>query len=161
LVNNAGIAPFAGLADLSETDFDRLTAVNIRAVYFVSKFAAERLRDGGRIINLSSAVTRFGVPAALAYSASKGWVDSFTLSLAAELGPRNIAVNAIAPGVIQTDMADAMLAGGADYILAKQALKRVGQPEDIANLARALAGPGGAWTTGRTIDASGGTLISF
>jgi NAD(P)-dependent dehydrogenase (short-subunit alcohol dehydrogenase family) len=161
LVNNAGVAPFADIEHLEETEFDRLTNVNIRAVYFVSKFAAERLRDGGRIINLSSGVTRIGLPSALAYAATKGWVDSFTLSLAGHLGARNITVNAIAPGVIQTDMAEAILASGAETILSRQALKRLGQPEDIASLARLLAGPGGGWTTGQIIDATGGTGISL
>jgi 3-oxoacyl-[acyl-carrier protein] reductase len=161
LVNNAGIAPFGTLEQLSATDFDKLTNVNIRAVYFVSQHASERLRDGGRVINLSSAVTRVGVPSGLAYSASKGWVDSFTRSLAGHLAPRNITVNAIAPGVIKTDMSDPMLAGGPDFILGKQALKRIGQPEDIAQLTLALIGTGGAWTTGQVIDASGGSGISF
>lgn len=161
LVNNAGVAPFGTLEDLSEDDFDRLSAINIRSVYLVSKLAAERLKNGGRVINLSSAVTRVGVPSAIAYSASKGWVDSFTRSLAGHLAARDITVNAIAPGVIQTDMSEPMLAGGPDFVLGKQALKRIGQPEDIANLTLALAGAGGAWTTGQIIDASGGSAISF
>ncbi len=161
LVNNAGIAPFGSLEELDEATFDRLTNVNMRAVYFVTRLAAERLRDGGRVINTSSAVTRVGVAAALAYSASKGWVDSFTLSLASALAPRGIRVNAVAPGVIATDMAAPMLAGGDDFILAKQALKRVGKPEDVAALVRALAGPAGAWTTGQVIDVSGGSGIAF
>jgi NAD(P)-dependent dehydrogenase (short-subunit alcohol dehydrogenase family) len=161
LINNAGIAPFGALDELGAEDFDRLTNVNIRSVYFISKHASERLRDGGRVINLSSAVTRVGVPSGIAYSATKGWVDSFTLSLASHLAPRNITVNAIAPGVIKTEMSDPMLAGGPDFILGKQALKRIGQPEDIANLALALVGVGGAWTTGQVIDASGGSGIAF
>jgi 3-oxoacyl-[acyl-carrier protein] reductase len=161
LVNNAGVAHFGGIGQLPADAFEEMLSVNIRSVYYVSELAKERLREGGRVINLSSAVTRVGVPAALAYSASKGWVDSFTLSLAADLGPKNIAVNAVAPGVIETDMSEPMLADGGASILPKQALKRVGQPADIANLVRALAGPGGAWTTGQVIDASGGSGIQF
>jgi NAD(P)-dependent dehydrogenase (short-subunit alcohol dehydrogenase family) len=161
LVNNAGVAPFGALGQLDAATFDRLTAINIRAVYFLTELAAPRLRDGGRVINLSSAVTRVGVPDALAYSASKGWVDSFTRSLASALAARDITVNAVAPGVIQTDMSEPMLAGGPDFILNKQALKRIGLPQDIANLVRALAGPAGGWTTGQIIDASGGSAIAF
>jgi 3-oxoacyl-[acyl-carrier protein] reductase len=161
LVNNAGIAPFGGLGQLPAAEFDRIYNVNIRSLYFITELAAERLRDGGRVINLSSAVTRVGVPAALAYSASKGWVDSFTRSLAGALGPRGITVNAVAPGVIRTDMAEPMLGDGGASILPKQAIGRIGEPEDIANLVRALAGAGGAWTTGQTIDASGGSGIQF
>lgn len=161
LVNNAGVAPFGKLGEVDGAAFDRLNAINIRALYFLTQLAEARLRDGGRVINLSSAVTRVGVPDALAYSASKGWVDSFTRSLAAHFGPRAITVNAVAPGVIQTDMSEPMLAGGPDFILAKQALKRVGLPEDVAGLVRALAGPGGGWTTGQVIDVSGGSTIAF
>lgn len=161
LVNNAGIAPFGGLGGLDAAGFDRLTVINIRSVYFLTERAAPRLRDGGRVINLSSAVTRVGVPDALAYSASKGWVDSFTRSLASTLGGRAITVNAVAPGVIKTDMSEPMLTGGADPILARQALKRIGLPEDVAHLVRALAGPGGGWTTGQVIDVSGGSTIQY
>jgi NAD(P)-dependent dehydrogenase (short-subunit alcohol dehydrogenase family) len=135
--------------------------VNVRAVYFVSKFAAERLREGGRVINIGSAVSRIGMAAVAAYAGTKGWVQAFTLSLAVALGPRGITVNAIAPGVIQTEMAEPVLAGGPEPILAMQILKRLAEPKDIGNLARALAGPGGGWTTGQTIDASGGTLLAL
>lgn len=161
LVNNAGVANFGSLADLPDADFDRMLNVNIRSVYYVTKLAAERLRDGGRVVNLSSAVTRVGVAAALAYSASKGWVDSFTRSLASDLSARNITVNAVAPGVIRTDMAEPMLGDGGAGILTKQALKRIGEPEDVAHLVSALVGPGGGWTTGQTIDVSGGSGIAF
>jgi len=161
LVNNAGVAPWGDLASLDEVNFDRLHNVNVRAVYFISKFAAERLRDNGRVLNLSSGVTRIGFPGAIAYAGTKGWVDSFTLSLAAALGARGITVNAIAPGVIRTDMSEPMFADGQASFVASQLLKRVGEPEDIAKLAVTLAGPGGGWTTGQVIDASGGTLLAF
>jgi NAD(P)-dependent dehydrogenase (short-subunit alcohol dehydrogenase family) len=161
LVNNAGVAPMASIAELDEPTFDRLLQINVKALYLVTKHAAERLRDGGRVINLSSAVTRVGVPGAAAYSATKGFVDSLTLSLAADFGTRNITVNAVAPGVIATDMAEPMLAGGSDWILAKQTFKRVGEPSDVADLVRFLAGPHSRWTTGQTIDVSGGSAIAF
>ena len=161
LVNNAGVAPFGGIAELDEQTFDRLFEVNVKSLYFVSELAIERLRDDGRVVNLSSAVTRVGVGGALAYSASKGFVDSFTRSLASALGERGVTVNAVAPGVIQTDMSEPMLAGGPDYILGKQVLKRIGQPEDVADLVRFLASPASRWTTGQTVDVSGGSGIAF
>lgn len=161
LVNNAGVAPFGSLAELDEAAFDRMLQINVKSLYFVTKHAAERLRNGGRVINLSSAVTRVGIPGAAAYSATKGFVDSLTLSLASDLGARDIAVNAVAPGVIATDMAEPMLSGGSDWVLAKQAFKRVGEPSDVADLVRFLAGPHSRWTTGQTIDVSGGSTIAF
>jgi 3-oxoacyl-[acyl-carrier protein] reductase len=161
LVNNAGIAPVAPFQETDGATFDKLYAVNIRALFFITQLASERLRDGGRVINLGSAGSRVGLTSSVAYAATKGWVDSFTLSAAGALGARNITVNAIAPGVIRTDMSAPFLAGGEQPILQGQILKRVGEGADIANLARALAGPGGGWTTGQTIDASGGTLLAF
>jgi NAD(P)-dependent dehydrogenase (short-subunit alcohol dehydrogenase family) len=162
LVNNAGVAPMGALHELPEAEFDRLHQVNVRAVYFVTKYAAERIRDNGRVINVSSGVTRIGFPAAAAYAGTKGWVNAFTLSAAATLGHKGVTVNAVEPGVTATDMAAGIIAGaGEAAVLDKQVLKRIGQPEDIANLVRALAGPAGGWTTGQAIDVSGGSLIAF
>jgi 3-oxoacyl-[acyl-carrier protein] reductase len=161
LVNNAGVAPFGEIGQLDEASFDRLIAINVRAPYFLAQAAAQRLRDGGRVINLSSAVTRVGVGAAVAYSATKGFIDSFTLSLASGLASRAITVNAVAPGVIDTDMAAPMLSSGVDFVLAKQALKRVGKPEDVADVVRFLASPAAGWVTGQVIDTSGGSGIAF
>ncbi len=161
LVNNAGVAPMTPFTETDEATFDHLYAVNIKALFFITQLAAPRLRDGGRVINIGSAGSRVGLTNSVAYAATKGWVDSFTLSAAAALGGRNITVNAIAPGVIRTDMSEPVFAGGEAPILQGQILKRIGEGADIANLARALAGPGGGWTTGQTIDASGGTLLAF
>ncbi|MDX2234760.1 MAG: SDR family oxidoreductase [Hyphomonadaceae bacterium] len=162
LVNNAAIAPLATLAETDAATFERLAAVNMRALFFVAQAAAARLRDNGRVINVSSAVTRVGTPGAIAYASTKGFVDSFTRSLAGALGERGVTVNAVAPGVINTDMSEPFVKGfGEAVILEKQALKRLGQPQDVANLVSALAGPGGAWTTGQLIDVSGGSAIAF
>ncbi|HVK79205.1 MAG TPA: SDR family NAD(P)-dependent oxidoreductase [Verrucomicrobiae bacterium] len=161
LVNNAGVAPMAPFTETDEATFDTLYAVNIKALFFITQLATDRLRDGGRVINIGSAGSRVGLTSSVAYAATKGWVDSFTLSAAGVFGARNITVNAIAPGVIRTDMSGPVFANGEEPILQGQILKRVGEGADIANLARALAGPGGGWTTGQTIDASGGTLLAF
>jgi NAD(P)-dependent dehydrogenase (short-subunit alcohol dehydrogenase family) len=161
VVNNAGVGPYGGFGVLDAQAFEQLYAVNIRAVYLVTELAAQRLRDGGRVINVSSAITRVGIPDLLAYAATKGWVNSFTWSAAAALGERGITVNAVAPGVIRTDMAGPLLAGGEAGVTGNQVLKRIGEPEDVARLVRALAGPAGGWTTGQVIDVSGGTLIAI
>ncbi len=97
LVNNAGIAPFEAIEDMSEGSYDRLSNVNMRSMFFVTKYLLPKLRDGGRIVNLSSIVARTAFPGIPAYSATKGFVDVFTLQLAASLGARNITVNASPP----------------------------------------------------------------
>ncbi|XVJ71264.1 MAG: SDR family oxidoreductase [Rhizobacter sp.] len=160
LVNNAGIAPFASVADTDTATFDRLANVNMRSLFFVTQKVLPRMPDGGRIVNLSSAVTRIAFPGIPAYSATKGFVDVFTLQLAAELGPRNITVNAVAPGAIDTQMsAWIRQPGGTDMLKQIQALPGVGQPEHIAGVVAWLVGPDGAWTTGQVIDVSGGTKL--
>lgn len=163
LVNNAGVAPFVGFAETTEAQFDEIIAVNVRAPFFIAQEAAKRLNDGGRIVNLSSVVARLPAAGLDAYSLSKPAVDSLTKSLAAALGARNITVNAVAPGVIETDMAAALTSSDESVqgVLAGQALKRVGKAEDVADVVAFLAGPGGRWITGETIETSGGTRITL
>jgi NAD(P)-dependent dehydrogenase (short-subunit alcohol dehydrogenase family) len=115
---------------------------------------------GGRIVNLSSVVTRSAMQNLSAYSATKGFVDVLTLHLAGELAPRGITVNAVAPGAIDTRMSGWIREpGGTDTLKQMQALDGVGQPEHIAGVVAFLVGPDGAWTTGQVIDASGGTRL--
>jgi 3-oxoacyl-[acyl-carrier protein] reductase len=160
LVNNAGVAPFVGWADTTEEQFDYMYDVNVKGLFFTTQKALPRLNDGGRIINISSAVTRIAFPGVPAYSSTKGAVDVLTLHLAAEIGVRNITVNAVAPGVIETDMAEFLgTPEGREMPLQIQALKRIGQADDVANVVSFLAGPDSAWITGRTIDVSGGTKL--
>lgn len=157
LVNNAGVAPFAGIADTTGEVIDDIYAVNVRAVFLVSQGAVARLNDGGRIISTSSVVARLPYPAAAAYSALKPAVDNLTKSLAAELGVRNITVNAVAPGVIDTDLAAFVRSDdGTKFAISMQALKRVGKPEDVADVVAFLAGPKARWVTGQIIEVSGG-----
>jgi 3-oxoacyl-[acyl-carrier protein] reductase len=160
LVNNAGIAPFVNIEDTEEAVFDQLINVNVRSLFFVTQKVLPQISDGGRIINISSAVTRTVFPGIPAYAASKGFVDVLTLQLAGVLGARNITVNAVAPGAIDTRMSSWIRQpGGEDTIKQIQALPGIGQPEHIAGVVAFLAGPDGAWTTGQVIDASGGTKL--
>lgn len=161
LVSNAGVVEFAGFADTTEASFDHLFGVNVKASFLVTQQAARRMPSGGRIIELSSVVTRAHFPSALAYSMTKGAIDVFVRHLAVELGPRGITVNAIAPGVIETDMSSGFLgtAEGRAMVHSIQALQRIAAPVEIANVAAFLAGPDGGWTTGQVVDASGGTRL--
>jgi 3-oxoacyl-[acyl-carrier protein] reductase len=160
LVNNAGIAPFASIEETTEEDFDKLTNVNMKSVFFVTQKLLAKIPDGGRIINMSSAVTRIYFPGIPAYSATKGYIDTLTLHLAAALGAKNITVNAVAPGAIDTQMSSWIhQPGGTDMLKQVQSLPGIGQPEHIAGMVAFLAGPDGAWTTGQVIDASGGMKL--
>jgi NAD(P)-dependent dehydrogenase (short-subunit alcohol dehydrogenase family) len=164
LVNNAGVTglrtPLSGLA---EEDYEQVFAVNVRAPFFVTRLALERLRDGGRIINVSTGLTRGPVmPELIAYTAAKAALESITRSLAKELGPRAITVNTIAPGIVDTDMNAGWLRAseaarqGASAI---SALGRVGRPEDIADAVAFLASDDSRWVTGQWLDATGGSLL--
>jgi 3-oxoacyl-[acyl-carrier protein] reductase len=160
LINNAGVAPFASVADTDEATFDSLMAINVRSLFMTTRALLARLNDGGRIINLSSLVTRTVFPGTPAYSASKGFVDVFTLHLAAELGPRQITVNAVSPGAIDTRMSAWIHGeGGKETLASIQTLSGIGQPEHVAGVVAFLAGKDGAWTTGQIVDVSGGTKL--
>jgi len=163
LVNNAAVAPFGNLEATTEQAFDEIQNVNVRSVFFASQEAVKRLRDGGRIINISSGVVRTPIADAIAYSILKAPIDNFTKVLAQVLGERSITVNAVAPGVIETDMSAAFSRDPAsiEFVKSKQALKRIGQPDDIADVVGFLASPEARWVTGQVIEASGGTSLTF
>jgi 3-oxoacyl-[acyl-carrier protein] reductase len=156
LVNNAAL--LAGPIDqVTPTEFDRLFAVNVKAPYFIVKRALPLLRDGARIVNVSSAATRIALPET-AYAMTKGAVDVFTRNLAVQLGARGITVNTLAPGVTDTDMNTWLRE--APHLVEKStaitALGRYGQPEDIADAAAFLVSDDARWVTGHWLDASGG-----
>ncbi|MET9656306.1 SDR family oxidoreductase [Streptomyces sp. NPDC006510] len=160
IVNNAGIGRSSDLTSLTEEDFDAVFAVNVRAPFFIVKEGLGRLRDGGRIINISSGAARIAMPEIIAYSATKGALDNFTLNLAKELGPRGITANSVAPGVVDTDVNAGWLRGNAEaeaHAASLAALGRVGQPDDIAGIVAFLASDDARWVTGRSIDATGGS----
>jgi NAD(P)-dependent dehydrogenase (short-subunit alcohol dehydrogenase family) len=147
-------------AELTPRSFDQLMAVNARSSYFIIQAMLPVIASPGRVICLSSAVTRAYFPNMLAYSMSKGAVDVLVKHLAAELGPRGITVNALSPGVIETDMsAWVSSADGSKLVHSIQALKRVGQPQDVAQVAAFLASSNSGWITGEVIDVSGGSKL--
>ncbi|KUJ64364.1 short-chain dehydrogenase [Streptomyces albus subsp. albus] len=164
LVNNAGVNdPRGPLAEITPKDFDRLFAINTRAPFFVTQLGLGRLRDGGRVINISTGLTRgLANPELIAYSMSKGAIDVFTTHMAKELGSRGITVNAVAPGATDTDMNAGWLRGDEQARAAtaqRSPLGRVGQADDIADVVAFLASPDSRWVTGQWIDTTGGALL--
>ncbi|MFI6152763.1 SDR family oxidoreductase [Kitasatospora sp. NPDC051170] len=161
IVNNAGIGRSADLASLTEEGFDEVFAVNVRAPLFIVKHGLERLRDGGRIINISSGLARIAMPEVMAYGSTKGALDTFTLNLAKELGPRGITVNSVAPGIVDTDNTSWLHGDqeAAAWAASVSAFGRVGQPEDIAGVVAFLASDDARWVSGRVVDATGGSAL--
>lgn len=162
VVNNAAIAHSSDLVSLTEDEFNMLFAVNVRAPFFIVQHGLERLRDGGRIINISSFVARSASTPIIAYAATKGALDNFTRNLAEELGPRGITVNSVHPGIIDTDTNAGWLRDNPDgqrRAGSLSALGRVGQPEDVADVAAFLASDEARWVTGGIIDVSGGSSL--
>jgi 3-oxoacyl-[acyl-carrier protein] reductase len=160
LVNNAGVGGQATIGTITEADLDRVLQVNFKAPFLLIQGAMPRLRDGGRIINISSMGTRAAYPAMAAYAPSKAALEALTLLLAVELGPRNITVNAVLPGATATDMNTRARDPELSQVIAKTiALGRVGQPEDVADIVLLLASEQGRWITGQRIDASGGQRL--
>ncbi|MFL6765691.1 MAG: SDR family NAD(P)-dependent oxidoreductase [Sphingomicrobium sp.] len=160
LVNNAGIFESHALGNNDASALDRLLAVNVRAPYQLTSGLIDHLSSDARVLFTSSIAAKSALPGfgGTAYGLTKGAIDTLTRYLAAELGERGIRVNAIAPGAIDTDMAIDFLGTeeSRDWIKSTQALKRIGQSEDIARVAGFLAGPDSGWVTGQVIDASGG-----
>jgi 3-oxoacyl-[acyl-carrier protein] reductase len=159
LVNNAGVATIGDIESFSLTDFDRLVAINIRAVFVATQRAVPHLAAGGRIINIGSInADRVPGPGLAAYAMTKGAVASLTRGLARELGPRGITVNNVQPGPIATDMNPDT---GEFAELAKQvmALGRYGHPRDIAGVVSYLAGPDAAYVTGANWNVDGGFTV--
>ncbi len=160
LVANAGIAKSATIEETSIEDFDALFAVNVRAPFFLVQQLLPILREGSSVIFTSSLVAHSAVGALSAYAATKGAVDTMVKHFAAALGPQGIRVNAIAPGVVATDMSSfASTDEGRDYTLGIQALKRVAQPDDIAAAIAFLASDAARWVSGDTLRVDGGSNL--
>ena len=158
LVNNAGVYEARPLDRVDEDHFTGLFDINVLAVLLASREAARRIGDGGgRIINLSSGAARAAVPGGSVYAASKAAVEALTRCHAAELGPRGITVNAVAPGFTESDMLDMALPSEArGMMIGLTALGRLGRPEDIADVVAFLASDDARWITGEVIGANGG-----
>lgn len=160
LVNNAGEGSRTLLEDVTEEEFDRTLQVDLKSPFFLIQQASPRLREGGRIINVSSMGTRAAYPEMASYAPAKAGLEALTLLLAAHFGPRGITVNAVMPGATATDMHP----GARDPVRAAQiatsiALRRVGQPGDIADVIVFLASDAARWVTAQCIDTSGGQRI--
>ncbi|HDR9506219.1 3-ketoacyl-ACP reductase [Burkholderia cepacia] len=157
VVNSAGVMKLAAIADVDDADFDQIVAINLKGAFNVSREAAKRLRDGGRIVNLSSSVIGMRLPTYGVYIATKAAVEGLTQVLAQEMRGRGISVNAVAPGPVATEL---FLQGKSPELVDRMAkmnpLERLGQPADIAGVVAFLAGPDGAWVNGQVLRANGG-----
>jgi NAD(P)-dependent dehydrogenase (short-subunit alcohol dehydrogenase family) len=167
LVLNAGISKAARIADYTVEDFDNLFATNVRGPFFLVQQLLPILGEGSNIIAISSAAVRTVVgkpalenPSILAYASTKGALETLVRNWAAILGPRGIRVNAIAPGVIDTDMSSfTKTEAGRELTLGMQALKRIGKPDDIADVVAFMASDGARWITGASIPVDGGSKL--
>jgi NAD(P)-dependent dehydrogenase (short-subunit alcohol dehydrogenase family) len=162
LVNNAGFGLAASFAETTEEIFDQLMHVHLKGVFFLTQAVLPLLADGGRIVNLSSGLTRFSFPGYAAYAVMKGGIEVLTRYLAKELGARGITVNTVAPGAIETDFGGGLVRDNAHVnktIAAQTALGRAGMPDDIGPLIAALLSDGGRWVNGQRIEVSGGMLL--
>jgi NAD(P)-dependent dehydrogenase (short-subunit alcohol dehydrogenase family) len=161
LINNAGTGTFNLVTDTTPAQFDEMLNVHLKSVYFLTQTALPYLKDGGRIINMSSGLARFSLPGMSAYAMMKGGIEVFTRYLAKELGERKITANVLAPGAIATDFA-----GGSNkdpkkaaLIASITALGRVGEADDIGGVVAFLCSPEAGWINGQRIEVSGGMLV--
>ncbi|QIA23148.1 SDR family oxidoreductase [Mesorhizobium sp. AA22] len=162
LVNNAGHGDMAMMAETTEAQFDRLVNVHFKGVFFLTQRLLPLIADGGRIVNLSSGLTRMSYPGFAAYSAVKGAVEVLSVYMAKELGARGIAVNTVAPGAIETDFLGGAVRDMPDLnrVFADMiALGRVGMPDDIGPMIASLLSEDNRWVNAQRIEVSGGQAI--
>jgi NAD(P)-dependent dehydrogenase (short-subunit alcohol dehydrogenase family) len=167
LVLNAGISKAVRVADYTVEDFDSLFATNVRSPFFMVQQLLPILSEGSNVIVISSLGARAVVgkpnvdnPSVLAYASTKGALETLVKNWAAILGPKGIRVNAVAPGVIDTDMSNfTKTEAGRDATLGMQALKRIGKPEDVADVVAFLASDAARWITGASIPVDGGSKL--
>ena len=157
LVNNAGVSERTPFIQYTEEAFDKVMDLNVKGVFTASRIAAEHMENqgGGVILTTSSMVSIYGQPSGFAYPASKFAINGMTLSLARELGPKGIRVNAVAPGITETDMMKAVPKSIIDPMVAQIPLRRLGQPEDIANAFVFLASDEASYITGVVLSVDG------
>jgi NAD(P)-dependent dehydrogenase (short-subunit alcohol dehydrogenase family) len=162
LVNNAGTSHHAPISEVTEEDFDALYRIHLKGVFFLTQMLLPLIADGGRIVNVSSGLTRIIYPGSSAYGTMKGAVEVLTKYLAKELGSRRIAVNVVAPGPVQTDFSGGMVRDNPDVnrqISQVTALGRPGLPDDIGPMIASLLSEDNRWVNAQRIEVSGGMLI--
>jgi NAD(P)-dependent dehydrogenase (short-subunit alcohol dehydrogenase family) len=162
LVNNAGNSLHKPFAQTTEAEFDGIVNVHFKGVYFLTQKLLPLLKDGGRIVNVSSGLARFSVPGTSVYGAAKGAVEVLTRYMARELGPRRITVNVVAPGAVATDFSDGRVRDNPEYnrwVAEMTALGRAGVPDDIGPMIAALVSEENRWVNGQRIEVSGGMVL--
>jgi NAD(P)-dependent dehydrogenase (short-subunit alcohol dehydrogenase family) len=162
LVNNAGVGSNALIADTTEAQFDMLFNVHLKGVFFLTQQLLPLIADGGRIVNVSTGLTRFALPGYAAYASMKGAIEVLTKYMAKELGARGIAVNAIAPGAIETDFSGGAVRDNAQlngFVASQTALGRAGLPDDIGGAIASLLSENSGWINAQRIEASGGMFL--
>jgi 3-oxoacyl-[acyl-carrier protein] reductase len=157
LINNAGIAIYKKIEDTSDDDFDKVFNINVKGTFLTMREAAKRLNDGGRIVNLSSSVTRMMLPTYATYSATKSAVEQMTKVFAKEIGYRGITVNSVSPGPTNTELfTNGKTQETINKLASMSAFNRIGEPNDIANLVLFLVGEEANWITAQNIAVNGG-----
>ena len=159
LVNNAGVMGGVSPEETTPEQFDRLVAVNAKAPFFIIQRALQNIPSGGRIINISSGLTKFANPQEIAYAMTKGAVEMLALHYAKHLGPRNITINSVAPGITRNGNPVFDMPEVVEQMAQLSTFNRVGEPEDVADVVAFLASDEARWITGSFVDASGGTLL--
>lgn len=162
LVNNAGIGIHAPFAETTEEQFDRLMNIHLKGVFFLTQKLLPLIKDGGRIVNISSGLARFALPGYAAYATMKGAIEVLTRYLAKELGQRQIAVNVVAPGAIETDFGEGVVRDNPEvnsFIASQTALGRVGLPDDIGGAIASLLSEDSRWINAQRIEVSGGMFL--
>jgi len=162
LVNNAGIGINAPFMETTEEQFDLLMNVHFKGTFFLTQKLLPVMKDGGRIVNITSGLARFSLPGYAAYGAMKGAVEVLTRYLAKELGPRRITVNVVAPGAIETDFGGGVVRDNPEvnqFIAGQTALGRVGLPDDIGGAVAALLSDDSRWINGQRVEVSGGIFL--
>jgi NAD(P)-dependent dehydrogenase (short-subunit alcohol dehydrogenase family) len=162
LINNAGTALYAAFADTTEQQFDTALNIHYKGVFFLTQKALPVIKDGGRIINISSGLARFSFPGSSAYGSMKGAIEVLTRYLAKELGSRGIAANVVAPGAIETDFGGGHVRDNKDVnaqVASATALGRVGLPDDIGSVVAFLCTEDAKWINAQRIEVSGGMML--
>jgi NAD(P)-dependent dehydrogenase (short-subunit alcohol dehydrogenase family) len=162
LLNNAGLGAHASFAETTPAQFDQMVAIHLKGPFFLTQTLLPLIADGGRILNVSSGLTRFAMPGFAVYATMKGGIEVLTRYQAKELGARGISVNTLAPGAIETDFGGGAVRDNTDLnalVASNTALGRAGLPEDIGGVVAALLGPGTGWINAQRIEASGGMFL--